>query len=110
MQTQVLIAQTKYIAKQATPLLIALMLPMLAHADLAGGLNQAKSEINTTVMAVYGIVGVIAIGYLLFKFVESWTGRADWKEMGLAVIHVAIAGSVVVLAPWAWNYFTGKAS
>lgn len=106
MKSVVLKSQAKYVAKNLAVLLPIVILTCLpAHADLVGGLNDAKTKADSAIKAIYGLIGVLAIGYLLFKFVEAWTGRADWKELGMAVIYVAAAGSVVVLAPWAWNYF-----
>ncbi|OBX76261.1 hypothetical protein A9308_08990 [Moraxella atlantae] len=77
-----------------------------AAADLVGGINKAKGQIDPAIQAFYVLVGIAATGYLLWKFLDAWQGRADWKDFGMAIVHVALAGSATVLAPEAWKWFT----
>lgn len=74
--------------------------------DLVGGINSAKSTVDSAITAIMAFVGILAGGYLLWKALDAWQGRSDWKEFGMAVVYVAIAGGSVMLATWAWEFFT----
>ncbi len=88
--------------------LITLSLLVMANpafADLAGGISKATgiaTQVKNGLLAIFGIVAVI---YLLIKAVECWSGRAEWKELGLAVLYVAMAGGAAAVANWAWTAF-----
>lgn len=99
--------KTTNLIKQATVLAFTLLFSQLALASgkLQGGLNEAQS--NLTAIKTWGITiaGVGAIVYLLWKGVETWRGRGDWGDFGMAVVHVALAGAAATLAGWAFGVF-----
>ena len=78
----------------------------MAAKDLVGGINSAKSIVDSAITAIMAFVGIVAGGYLLWKALDAWQGRSDWKEFGMSVVYVAIAGGSVMLATWAWTFFT----
>jgi hypothetical protein len=73
----------------------------------AGGLSSATSAAQTFQTWFYAFVGVLALVYLTWKGVESFTDRAHWSDFALGVGKVAVVGAVVVLGTWAWNVFVG---
>lgn len=93
-------------------LTIALMtspvLAMSATQDLKGGLTKFQGDVVVYRDLFFGLLGVIATIYLLWKALDAWQGRADWKEFALSVLYVAIAGGSIQLARWAWGYFSGE--
>ena len=93
--------------KQTTAFVLAFFFTQyaLASGKLAGGLNEAQS--NLTAIKTWGITiaGVGAIVYLLWKGIETWRGRGDWGDFGMAVVHVALAGAAATLAGWAFGVF-----
>lgn len=92
-------------------LTVALMtspvLAMSATQNLEGGLTSFKTSVTTYRDLFFALLGVIATIYLLWKALDAWQGRADWKEFALSVLYVAIAGGSIQLARWAWAYFSG---
>ncbi|AFJ90376.1 hypothetical protein MYA_6042 (plasmid) [Burkholderia sp. KJ006] len=72
---------------------------------MAGGLDSGTGAVTNFKIWFYGVVGVGASIYLLYKAAECWGERASWTEFGKAVAWVAAAGGTAVLAPWAWNLF-----
>lgn len=74
-----------------------------AHADLQGGIKKAENYSKMIRDGIYSVAGFIAAIYLLWKGLQAWQGRADWGEFGMACVHVAIAGSAIVLAGWLWT-------
>ena len=93
--------------KQLTTFVLVLCFTQfaLASGKLQGGLNEAQN--NLTMIKTWGITiaGVGAIVYLLWKGVETWRGRGDWGDFGMAVVHVALAGAAATLAGWAFGVF-----
>ena len=99
--------KTKNLIKQTSIFVFTLLLTQaaLASGKLQGGLNEAQS--NLTAIKTWGITiaGVGAVVYLLWKGVETWRGRGDWADFGMAVVHVALAGAAATLAAWAFGVF-----
>lgn len=93
--------------KQLTAFVLALCFTQfaLASGKLQGGLNEAQN--NLTMIKTWGIsiAAVGAIVYLLWKGIETWRGRGDWGDFGMAVVHVALAGAAATLAGWAFGVF-----
>lgn len=77
-----------------------------AHADLQGGINKAKSYTTMIRDGVFSIAAVFAGLYLLWKVLQAMQGRADWGEVGMACVHVAVAGGAIALAGWLWTSLT----
>lgn len=110
MKTKSLIKQTAISAKsikQTAVLVFTLLVTeaVLAGGSLSGGLNKAES--NLTLIKTWGIrvAGIGAVVYLLWKGIETWRGRGDWGDFGMAVVHVALAGAAATLAGWAFGVF-----
>lgn len=76
-----------------------------ALADLQGGINKVTGYANQLKTGMLTVGAIIAVIYLLWKAFECWGGRAEWKEFGLSVLYVAMAGASAALANWAWNAF-----
>lgn len=93
--------------KQTLIFALTVLFTQLAFASgkLQGGLNEAQT--NLTAIKTWGIsiAGVGAIVYLLWKGIETWRGRGDWGDFGMAVVHVALAGAAATLAGWAFGVF-----
>lgn len=89
-------------------LTVALMTsPVLAMAqNLEGGLTEFTEDVKKYRNLFFAFLGVVATIYLLWKALDAWQGRADWKEFALSVLYVAIAGGSIKLAEWAWGYFS----
>ncbi len=77
-----------------------------ALASLQGGIDKATGIATQIKVGLLAIAAIGAVIYLLIKALECWNGRADWKEFGLAVLYVAMAGGAAALANWAWTAFT----
>jgi hypothetical protein len=88
----------------ASGLLIAALLGVCEPA-FAGGLSAATSGLSQFQIWFYSFVGVLALCYLTWKGVESFTDRAHWSDFAIAVGKVAVVGGVVVLGSWAWGLF-----
>ena len=86
-------------------LAFVMLMPSLAFADLAGGLSEANTTLNTIKTWLYTAAGVAAVIYLLFKALQAWQGRCEWGEFGMAVFYVALAGGAITLANWAFSVF-----
>ncbi len=82
---------------------VMLLMPEMAFADLAGGMAKANSEMSAFVTAVRVLVGTAALGYLLWKAIQAWQGRCEITEFLMSAAWVAVAGGVVLFAPWLFN-------
>lgn len=96
----------KVSAKVVATVAVMSVLANPAFADLQGGMTKAQNEVTQFRDSLMLILGVVATVYLLWKALDAWQGRADWKEFGLSVLYVAVAGGAVKLAEYAWTYFT----
>ncbi|WP_230960402.1 hypothetical protein [Burkholderia pseudomultivorans] len=86
-------------------LIAAAMAAIVSTPAMAGGLDSGTSAVTNFKIWFYGLVGIGASVYLVYKAAECWGDRASWTEFGKAVAWVAAAGGTAVLAPWAWNLF-----
>nr|WP_241025997.1 hypothetical protein [Burkholderia sp. Tr-20390] len=86
-------------------LLIAAAAAVIATPAMAGGLDSGTSAVTNFKIWFYGLCGIGASIYLVYKAVEAWGDRTTWVDFGKAVGWVAVAGATSVLAPWLWNVF-----
>jgi len=71
-----------------------------------GGLDQAKNTATDIQNGIYGVVGVLAVIYLLWLGVMAFTEKKSWADFGWGVIHVALVGAAVALGTWAWGLWS----
>ncbi|SMG61569.1 TrbC/VirB2 family protein [Paraburkholderia susongensis] len=94
---------TQNTTKHTFAVLITICAALATLPAHAGGLDSGTTAVTNFKVWLYGLAGIGAAIYLLYKAVECWGERASWAEFGKAVAWVAAAGATSVLAPWAWN-------
>lgn len=113
LRKQIQIEKAKSYGKAGLTMAIMLS-PLLADVALAETdevtqtLDKFKGKASSWRRALWGVFGLISIFYLLWKALDAWNGRGDWKEFGLSIVYVALAGGTVKIAPWAWEFISGE--
>jgi hypothetical protein len=69
------------------------------------GLATAKTTLTTISTELYAVVGILAVVYLLWVGVQAKMEKKSWSDFFWAIAHIALVGSVLLLAPWAWSLF-----
>lgn len=89
--------------KKILPLLVCAL--VISHAANAGGLESATQAAETFKTWFFGLLGVFASSYLLWKGAEVWAEKAQWIDFGYAIGKVAVVGGAIGIAGWAWMMF-----
>lgn len=87
--------------------LLLLTLPFLATSAHASALGKLTKIITTWKDEFFILMGIISFGYVMWtalkaKFNISGT---QWSDVGVSVIHVAIAGGIPTAVVFAWDFF-----
>jgi type IV secretory pathway VirB2 component (pilin) len=75
-------------------------------AFAAGGLDKATSEATSFKTWFYGFLGIVAVIVLLYYGLMAWFERKSWADFVMAVVGVAVVGSVTTLGPYVWSLFS----
>jgi hypothetical protein len=71
-----------------------------------GGLDKANDLAAQIKTGAYVLLGTCGTIYLIYMALMAFTEKKTWADFAWAVVHVAIAGGVVVIAGWAWSAFS----
>jgi hypothetical protein len=83
----------------------AVLFLALTTSAHAGGLADGTAAATTFKTWIYGFVGICAVIFLLCRIAMAWANKIQWIDLAFDIAKVAAAGSVLVLAPWAWGIF-----
>lgn len=70
-----------------------------------GGLTVAQTTADSIKTALYGVVGVVALIYMIYLGVMAFTEKKSWADFGWGVVHVSLVGGSIALGTWAWGVF-----
>lgn len=88
-------------------ILMGVMFSLSPDVFAAGGLDSATSELNNIKEWGYKILGIAALGYIIFNVMMAYLGRKSWGDVAMAVVYAAIAGAALALGNWAWGIWGG---
>lgn len=90
------------LSKTATAFAIAVVTAS-AHAGASGGLTKASTAAEEIKTALFTFMGAAAFIYVMYLMVMAFAEKKQWSDVGMGVVHVAVAGSVLGLVGWAWT-------
>jgi hypothetical protein len=73
-----------------------------AHAGASGGLTKASTAAEEIKTALFTFMGAAAFIYVMYLMIMAFAEKKQWSDVGMGVVHVAIAGAVLGLVAWAW--------
>jgi hypothetical protein len=80
--------------------------PAFAAVGATGGLATAQQTLSNIQIALFGLVSVVALIYMIYLGVLAFTEKKTWADFGWGVVHVAAVGGAVALGNWAWALFS----
>lgn len=89
-------------------ILFALLCVLFAAAPelaLAGGLDSGTQAADQFKTWFFSFLAIVAAIYLAWQGVMLFGHKIQWIDFGEAVGKVAVVGSVIGLATWAWSVF-----
>jgi hypothetical protein len=91
------------LSKTATAFAIAVVTASAHAAGAAGGLTKASTAADEIKTALFTFMGAAAFIYVMYLMVMAFAEKKQWSDVGMGVVHVAVAGSVLGLVGWAWT-------
>lgn len=78
--------------------------PALAAGGL-GNLNKATDALQELVDWMYILVGIGALGYLIYLCIMAFMEKKQWSDVGMGVVYCSVAGAIVMLGDWGLGLF-----
>jgi len=72
---------------------------------MAGGLDQATTQMESIKTWAYTFLGVVVFVYLIYHVTMALADKEQWVDVAMALGKVALAGGVLVGGAWAWSIF-----
>lgn len=95
-------------AKKVNHVALALFVTLMCSSNafaLHGGFNTVTTDTSSLQKWLYGVVGIVALGYLTFIALKIKAQKATWHDFGTGLFHVAIAGGAVTAGTYFYNMF-----
>jgi hypothetical protein len=73
--------------------------------NASGGLGNARKQVDSIAVGMYGVLGGIALIYLIYISVQCFAEKKEWTSLGWAILQVAVVGAVIAIGNWAWKAF-----
>lgn len=84
--------------------ILAFANPALAAGGLSN-LNKATDALQEIVDWMYILVGIGALGYLIWLSCMAFLERKQWSDVGMGVVYCSVAGAIVMLGDWGLELF-----
>lgn len=91
--------------KSILPIVLCVLFTSAPALALAGGLDSGTQAATTFKTWFFSFLGVIAVLYLSWQGAQLWGHKIQWIDFGESIAKVAVVGSVLGLAAWAWAIF-----
>lgn len=105
---QVLQKKTQFKAKVdhlALQVALLVTLPFMSVSAHASAMGKVAALLEEWKVELYSALGVGSFIYVMVAAIQAKLGAKRWSDVGMAMFHVAIAGSVMTAVPFCWAFF-----
>ena len=86
-------------------LLILFVGAFLTAVCHAGGLQSGTDALTQIKTWLFAFVCLSALVYLLYMVLMALTGRKQWGDVAMALVHCALAGGTLAGGTWAVSLY-----
>lgn len=71
--------------------------------ELINSLKPVEKGVSSFTNWLYGLIGIVAILFVIFEGIKFWNGRITWLELFGNLMKVLVVAGAIVLVPWLWG-------